>query len=125
MTERIFHFSEGAAHKFWSVVVDGATQTVRWGRIGTAGQEQTKTFDTADAAQDATVKLIAAKVKKGYAEVSAAEAARVTPKPTSRQKLAPWRQMLLPFDEQELPTTVIVAPPPPPAKPALATLELF
>ena len=76
MAERIFHFSEGAAHKFWSVAVDEATQTVRWGRIGTTGQEQTKTFDTADAARDATTRLIAAKMKKGYIEVSAAEAAR-------------------------------------------------
>jgi predicted DNA-binding WGR domain protein len=125
MTERIFHCSEGAAHKFWTVGVDGGTQTVRWGRIGTAGQEQTKTFDTADAAQDATAKLIAAKVKKGYVEVSAAEASRVTPKPTSRQKLAPWRQMLLPFDEQEALSAVLAAPPASPAKPVAATLELF
>jgi len=41
---------------------------VRFGRLGTAGQSQTKTFaDEAKATREAE-SLIAAKVKKGYAE---------------------------------------------------------
>ncbi len=46
MSLRMFHFSEGQSHKFWSIALDGAAQTVRFGRIGTAGQTQTKTLTT-------------------------------------------------------------------------------
>jgi predicted DNA-binding WGR domain protein len=125
MTNRIFHCSEGTAHKFWSVAVDGCTQTVAWGRIGTAGQEQTKTFATAEEAAAETAKLVASKIKKGYTEVSAEAAESILPKP--RRKLTPWTQMLLPFDEE---AAILAAPPqvpPPPVAPtpATVTLELF
>jgi predicted DNA-binding WGR domain protein len=124
--ERIFHLSEGTAHKFWCIVVEGETQTVRFGRIGTAGQTQTKTFGTPDEANASTNRLIAEKVKKGYAEVSADEAAIVAPKPLPRQKLTPWRQMLLPFDDPApLPERTPVPPPTKPAPPPAATLERF
>lgn len=42
---------------------------MRFGRIGTAGQAQTKAFPTADAARREHDKLVAEKTKKGYAEV--------------------------------------------------------
>lgn len=35
---------EGSSNKFWEVTVSGNTLTVRFGRIGTAGQEKSKTF---------------------------------------------------------------------------------
>jgi predicted DNA-binding WGR domain protein len=72
---RRFEFAEGDSNKFWEVRVDGAAQTVRYGKIGTAGQEKTKQFDDAGAAAKDTDKLIAEKTKKGYAEVGAAPAA--------------------------------------------------
>jgi uncharacterized protein (TIGR02996 family) len=44
---------------------------VRYGRFGTDGQVQTKTFASAEKAETAAEKIIAEKVKKGYAEVKA------------------------------------------------------
>jgi predicted DNA-binding WGR domain protein len=67
---RRFEFVEGTSSKFWSVVVSGATVTVHFGRIGTAGQRETKTFaDGAKASKHAATK-INEKLRKGYAEVS-------------------------------------------------------
>jgi predicted DNA-binding WGR domain protein len=41
---------------------------VRFGRLGTAGQSQTKTFADEAKAKRETESLIAEKVKKGYVE---------------------------------------------------------
>ncbi len=79
---RRFEFEEGESNKFWEVRVEGAAQTVRYGKLGTAGQEKTKTFEDAAAAADDTQKLIAEKVKKGYAEVTGG-AAPPTPPPAA------------------------------------------
>jgi len=65
---RHFEFIGGSSRKFWEITVSGNSFTVRFGRIGTAGQEQTKAFaEEAKAAREAE-KLIAEKVKKGYVE---------------------------------------------------------
>ena len=45
---RRFEFDEGASSKFWELGVAGNAVTIRWGRIGTAGQA--KTFASALAA---------------------------------------------------------------------------
>jgi predicted DNA-binding WGR domain protein len=69
MTRR-FEFIAGSSYKFWEVHVHQKEVTVRFGRIGTAGQTQTKTFlDPATAAKHAE-KLIREKTAKGYQEVS-------------------------------------------------------
>ena len=80
MSRREFHFSEGSSNKFWAITVDGQEFTVEFGRIGTNGQTQTKEFASETAAQEAADKLIAAKTKKGYAEVGAATVSSPTPK---------------------------------------------
>jgi predicted DNA-binding WGR domain protein len=59
-------FVEGRSSKFWEVAQDGCTITVRYGRIGTLGQKQTKTFDTAERARLEAEKLTAEKLRKGY-----------------------------------------------------------
>lgn len=65
---RHFQFIGGSSRKFWEVAVSGKSFTVRFGRIGTAGQSQTKTFaDEAKAKREAEC-LIAEKLKKGYLE---------------------------------------------------------
>ena len=65
---RHFEFVGGASQKFWEISVSGNSFTVRFGRIGTAGQSQTKTFaDEAKTKREAE-NLIAEKVKKGYSE---------------------------------------------------------
>jgi DNA ligase-1 len=65
---RHFEFAEGSASKFWEISQAGNDVTVRFGKIGTQGQTQTRTFDDASAAQKHAEKLIAEKTKKGYLE---------------------------------------------------------
>ncbi len=65
---RRFEFVGGSSRKFWEVSVAGNSFTVRFGRIGTAGQSQTKSFTDEDKAKREAEKLIAEKVKKGYVE---------------------------------------------------------
>jgi predicted DNA-binding WGR domain protein len=68
---RYFEFIGGSSRKFWEVSISGSSFTVRFGRIGTAGQSQTKTFaDDAKARREADG-LIAEKLKKGYVETKA------------------------------------------------------
>jgi uncharacterized protein (TIGR02996 family) len=69
---RRFEFEEGSSHKFWEIVVEGSAYTVRYGKVGTEGQVQTKTFKDAAKAEAEANKKIAEKTKKGYAEVEAA-----------------------------------------------------
>ena len=68
VSARHFEFVSGPSRKFWEISVSGNAFTVRFGRIGTAGQSQTKSFaDEAKAKREAEA-LIAEKVKKGYVE---------------------------------------------------------
>ena len=60
--------SDGASHKFWEIAQSGKVLSTRWGRIGTAGQEQRKSYATSDAARAELAKQVAAKQRKGYAE---------------------------------------------------------
>jgi superfamily I DNA and/or RNA helicase/predicted DNA-binding WGR domain protein len=65
---RHFEFIGGASRKFWEIAVSGNSFTVRFGRLGTAGQSQTKSFPDESTAKREAEKLIAEKVKKGYQE---------------------------------------------------------
>jgi predicted DNA-binding WGR domain protein len=60
--------TEDGSSKFWEVSLTDTELTVRFGRIGTKGQSQTRTFTTAEAAQHEQSKLIRSKVAKGYTE---------------------------------------------------------
>ena len=66
---RRFEFVEGSSSKFWEVKVEDSEQTIRFGKIGTAGQEKVKDFDSPSEAKADTKKLIAEKTGKGYVEV--------------------------------------------------------
>ncbi len=66
---RRFEFVEGSSSKFWEVKVEDTEQTIRFGKIGTAGQEKVKDFDSPSEAKADTKKLIAEKTGKGYLEV--------------------------------------------------------
>jgi predicted DNA-binding WGR domain protein len=68
-TLRRFEFVEGGSKKFWEIGQTGCDMTVRYGRIGTNGQTQTKTFPEETRTAREVQKLIAEKVKKGYTEV--------------------------------------------------------
>ncbi len=67
---RRFEFVEGSSAKFWEVSVTGNDVTVRFGRLGTEGREQSKSFANADQAQAHAEKLVQEKTGKGYVECS-------------------------------------------------------
>ena len=71
MSKRYFEFVSGSSAKFWEIGVSGNEVTVRFGRIDTEGQTQTKTLPDADAAASHAEKLIASKTAKGYHETVA------------------------------------------------------
>jgi predicted DNA-binding WGR domain protein len=89
MARREFQLIDGSSKKFWAVEVDGTTQKVHYGRIGTTGQAQEKTFPTEAEATKETDKLIAEKVKKVYTEVSAGGATAPAPAPKPKKATPP------------------------------------
>lgn len=90
---RRFELVEGSSSKFWEIDVEGKSTTVRYGRIGTNGQTQTKAFPTEAKAVAERDKLIKEKTGKGYKEVGAAApvpaaAAPTEPKVAKKKKAA-------------------------------------
>ena len=65
---RRFTFAEGSADKFWEISMSGTEVTVRYGRTGTNGQTNAKSFPSEDAAAKHVAKLCAEKIGKGYKE---------------------------------------------------------
>jgi predicted DNA-binding WGR domain protein len=70
---RRFEYVEGTSSKFWSVHQEESNLQIRWGKIGTDGQTQEKSFASPEKATAELNKLVAEKTKKGYAEVGVAE----------------------------------------------------
>jgi predicted DNA-binding WGR domain protein len=75
MSKRYFEYigedaSRGveSSAKFWEISINGSELTIRFGKIGGAGQTTVKNFDSDEKASVESEKLITAKVKKGYAE---------------------------------------------------------
>jgi ParB family chromosome partitioning protein len=96
---RRFEFEEDDSSKFWEVMVVDTTCTVRFGKIGSAGQKKPKKLASAEAAQKEMEKLIKEKTGKGYVEVKPKGAkppkAVEAPKPPPEAKApagpsAPW-----------------------------------
>ena len=69
--KRRFEFVGGSSAKFWECQITGCNVIVRFGRIGTPGQTQTKTLPVPIAAEKHADKLIGQKVGKGYVECMA------------------------------------------------------
>lgn len=67
--KRRFEFSDDKSNKYWEVQLHGTGFTVVYGRIGTAGQTQTKDFGTNEKALKEYEKLVDEKLKKGYEEI--------------------------------------------------------
>jgi uncharacterized protein (TIGR02996 family) len=67
---RTFEFTDAKSQKFWNIEVTGTYYTVKFGKIGSGGQTQRKTFATAAAAQAEMDKLVNEKLKKGYVETT-------------------------------------------------------
>lgn len=72
--KRVFIFRDFKSQKFWSIDVCGSEFTVNYGKLGTEGQTQVKTFASPEEAEKAAEKLINEKVKKGYVETQEDEA---------------------------------------------------
>jgi uncharacterized protein (TIGR02996 family) len=72
---RTFQFSDAKSHKFWNIEVTGTRYEVQFGKVGSAGQRQRKTFATAAEAQADADRLVKEKLKKGYIETSPKAAA--------------------------------------------------
>jgi predicted DNA-binding WGR domain protein len=89
---RRFELIEGTSSKFWEIELSGSSFEVRWGRIGTSGQSQTKSFPTEAKALTEHDKLVKEKTGKGYVEVggapSSAASAPSAPEPKAKAKAA-------------------------------------
>ena len=67
---RRYEFKDATSHKFWEISSNGGSVTVCFGRVGTAGQTQTKTLADVAAAQKQVEKLVKEKTSKGYVVVA-------------------------------------------------------
>ena len=65
---RSFQYSDAKSHKFWTIDVQGSAFTVTYGKVGSAGLTQTKTFPMPEMARAEAEKLVAEKTRKGYVE---------------------------------------------------------
>lgn len=69
MTKHYLELSEeqGSSHKFYEVIVENTSVTIRYGRIGDNGQTQVSSFNSEDEAIKFANKKVNEKSKKGYA----------------------------------------------------------
>ena len=65
-TAVVYVGTEQGVARFWSVEVDGASHTVRYGKQGTDGQERTKSFASSALAAADAARLTAEKIAAGY-----------------------------------------------------------
>ena len=66
---KTYIYQDEKSHKFWAVEQQENELHISWGKVGTNGQNQVKSFADAAAAEKAKLKLIAEKTKKGYVEI--------------------------------------------------------
>jgi len=66
--QQVYHFEldDAKSHKFWEIIRNGNEFTTRYGKVGAAGQSQTKTWPNEALCQKEARKVIREKVKKGY-----------------------------------------------------------
>jgi predicted DNA-binding WGR domain protein len=90
--KRVFVFQDFKSQKFWSIDREGNSFTVNYGRLGTDGQTQEKTFASPEEAEKQADKLIAEKTKKGYVE---------TEEDAAKEMKAEARKYKLSYEEYE------------------------
>jgi len=61
-------YEDEKSSKFWEISYGGTTYTVKFGKIGTDGQSKSKSFTNEKECNDAALKVIKEKQKKGYVE---------------------------------------------------------
>ena len=77
--KQYFEYTDEKSSKFWEITLEGVSFTVRYGKIGTAGQTQTKDFASPEIALREAEKLLKEKVKKGYIETTSQTISPATP----------------------------------------------
>jgi len=77
VSRRRFEYTRDTSNKFWEVWQEGTSHRVRFGRIGTDGQERGKVHPSERACRQAILRLVASKLAKGYREVGARKAREV------------------------------------------------
>ena len=79
------HAGDGAG-KFWEAGAEGASVTVRFGRIGAAGQTRVKEFGTPAQAEAYLVRTAGEKERKGYVATASGPAPVPAPSPACSQR---------------------------------------
>lgn len=69
ITTRRFEYIGGTSAKFYEVTCAARTVSIRFGRIGTNGQSQSRSFQSDAEAQKYAAKQCDAKLAKGYLEL--------------------------------------------------------
>ncbi len=96
---RRWEFVGDGSAKFWEAEAEGTTVTVRYGRVGAQGRTQPKELDSTEAAEAYLAKAIAEKERKGYREVSVADAEvepAVSPDEDTFVMPSAWRRLVHP-----------------------------
>lgn len=65
---RYFELIGGGSRKFWEITLAGDRYSVRFGRLGTEGQERIKTYASPELAEEQALEILHQKVAKGYEE---------------------------------------------------------
>ncbi|WP_281232516.1 DUF6493 family protein [Flavobacterium gelatinilyticum] len=78
--KKTLKYIDGNSDKFWEIEVTGTSYTVTYGKNGTSGTTQTKSFGSDEECLKMAEKILAEKVKKGYSETGEVDA---TSKPKS------------------------------------------
>jgi uncharacterized protein YjbI with pentapeptide repeats/predicted DNA-binding WGR domain protein len=78
MAKKALRYNDGKSDKFWNIELQGTSHTVNYGKAGTSGQTKTKEFSTEDEARTSFDKLIAKKLKKGYADTDPGASEKAT-----------------------------------------------
>jgi predicted DNA-binding WGR domain protein len=78
-------YKDSKSDKFWQIEVAGKSFTVTYGKTGTAGTSQTKTFENEEKCLREAEKLLNEKVRKGYKESEGTAKIAIAP-PTPKKK---------------------------------------
>lgn len=105
-------YQDEKSHKFWTVIQKRQELHLNWGRVGTQGQSQVKSFDDDEQARKACEKLIKEKNRKGY--LAAGEEAQIITSAvkTRSDSVRAMPDAVAPASSEKTATPTADAPPP-------------
>jgi predicted DNA-binding WGR domain protein len=68
MYTKLLTFKDEKSDKFWKIEAEGKNFTVTYGKTGSTGQAQVKSFESDEKCLNEAEKLVNEKLKKGYIE---------------------------------------------------------